>query len=239
MNIFEIFQEDFLYHEYQPLHYLREGQPIFAYEALLRNLSKVNPEQVFQTATRANILYKLDSVSIHKAVQTFANRIGHGQEHLFLNIYITTILHPNFHKFFEHLVESFPSIVQHLYLEVNESSAEEMWQNNLLKESMNNLREYGVKFAIDDFGQGSSSLKKAIEYQPECIKLDRFFASNLSKDERKQRFLSFFHSYFGKDTFIVLEGIETFEDLKVAEQLGIHAGQGYYLGKPAELAIGS
>ncbi|WP_335869575.1 EAL domain-containing protein [Bacillus sp. 2205SS5-2] len=237
MNIFDFFQEDVIYHEYQPLFSLDSGNELYAVEALLRNASNVNPESVFQSAIRANILYKLDTLSIQKAVESFLDSSTSTCK-LFLNIYITTILHPNFLRFFQSLLQPHPDLAHRLVLEVNESSAEEMWNNPLLKQKLNELRQVGIMFAIDDFGQGSSSIKKAIEYEPECIKLDRYFAIDLAKDERKQRFLSMFKSFYEKDTILVLEGIETKEDLLVAQQLGIDIGQGYYLGKPKALFAG-
>ena len=48
---------------------------------------------------------------------------------LFLNIYITTILHPSFRHYFDHLMKTHPSMEGRLVLEINESSAEELWQN--------------------------------------------------------------------------------------------------------------
>ncbi|WP_044340385.1 EAL domain-containing protein [Rossellomorea aquimaris] len=234
MNIFTIFQNNYIYHDFQPLYEMGEQQTLFAYEGLLRNKYNENPESVFQSAMKANILYKLDTLSISKALESFSEN-GLKTCKLFLNIYITTILHPSFHTFFYDLMKKHPEIKGRLVLEINESSAEELWQNPLLKESLKELKQYGVWYAIDDFGQGTSSIKKSIEYEPEIIKLDRFFALNLSQDDKKQRFLSFFNQFYGKDTLIVLEGIETKQDMQVAKDIGITMGQGFYLGRPSRL----
>lgn len=233
MNVFEIFQGDTIYHDYQPLYCLKNEQKVFAYEALLRNVSRIDPESVFRSAMQANILYKLDTHSIQKAINTFFVKQSTG--YLFLNIYITTILHPSFLRFFYSLCNEFPELSNRIFFEINETSADELWNLPLLKQSIQTLRESGVRFAIDDFGQGSSSIKKAIEFEPECIKLDRYFAHNLSIDHKKQRFLELFQSYYHEDTTLVLEGIEKNEDLLVAKQMGIHVGQGFYLGKPRGL----
>lgn len=234
MNIFDLFQEDCIFHQYQPLYLLSGEHELFAYEALFRNAMNKNPEMVFQSAMKANILYKLDTMSIQKAISSFIQR-ELPNCHLFLNIYITTILHPNFMIFFNSLCERYPDLPGKLYFELNETSAEELWAVPILKSSIQSLRKMGVRFAIDDFGQGSSSIKKAIEYEPECIKLDRFFATDLAQDSKKQRFISLFHHYYAEDTILVLEGIEKEEDLEVAKQLGIQVGQGFYLGKPEAL----
>ncbi|WP_064091664.1 EAL domain-containing protein [Rossellomorea aquimaris] len=234
MNIFSIFQNDFIYHDFQPLYFLGEQESLYAYEGLLRNTQNENAESVFQSAIKANILYKLDTLSISKALESFA-QYDIKDSKIFLNIYITTILHPSFHSFFYQLMTKYPEIKGRLVLEINESSAEELWQNPLLKQSLKELKQYGVWYAIDDFGQGTSSIKKSIEFEPEVIKLDRYFAIDLAQDEKKQRFLTFFSRFYGNDTLIVLEGIETKEDMQVAKEIGITIGQGFYLGKPSRL----
>ncbi|MEI2666444.1 EAL domain-containing protein [Rossellomorea sp. LJF3] len=234
MNIFTIFQDDFIYHDFQPLYDMGEHRTLYAYEGLLRNKYNENPESVFQSAMKANILYKLDTLSISKALESFSEN-GIEDCKLFLNIYITTMLHPSFHTYFSDLMDRHPGMKGRLVLEINESSAEELWQNPLLKKSLKELKQYGVWYAIDDFGQGTSSIKKSIEYEPEIIKLDRYFAMNLAQDEKKQRFLSFFNQFYGSDTLIVLEGIETKQDMQVAREIGITIGQGFYLGKPSRL----
>jgi EAL domain-containing protein (putative c-di-GMP-specific phosphodiesterase class I) len=236
LNIFDFFDKDIVYHLYQPLIDLSENQTIYAYEALFRNNSNISPDIVFHSATRANILYQLDTMSIQKAISTFFEK-NLSECHLFLNIYITTVLHPNFFHFFNKLCEKYTGLPNKLFFEINETSAEELWINPLLKRSFQTLRNLGVRFAIDDFGQGSSSIKKAIEYEPECIKLDRYFATNLAQDKNKQRFLSLFRGYYDKDTLLVIEGIEEKEDLIVAKQIGLHIAQGFYLGMPRELEL--
>jgi EAL domain-containing protein (putative c-di-GMP-specific phosphodiesterase class I) len=234
MNIFTIFQDDFIYHDYQPLYTIDHSQSLYGYEALLRNTLKENPEKLFQTAMRANILYKLDTLSISKAIEGFfRNRDQNGK--LFVNVYVTTILHPSFQRYFDYLMETHPELQGRLVLELNESTSDELWQNPLLQKALKSLKQYNVLYAIDDFGQGTASIKKSIEFEPDIIKLDRYFAKNLAESERKQRFLSFFNQFYGSDTLIILEGIEQEEDMLVAKELGITVGQGYYLGRPSRM----
>ncbi|XXM71589.1 EAL domain-containing protein [Lysinibacillus sphaericus] len=234
MNIFTIFQNDYIYHDYQPLFTIGHTQALYGYEALMRNTHKENPETLFQTAMRANILYKLDTLSISKAVEGFLSH-HKGRGKLFVNVYVTTILHPSFQTYFDHLMETHPGARGRLILELNESTPDELWQNPLLKRSLNSLKQYDVLYAIDDFGQGTASIKKSIEFEPDIIKLDRYFAKELARSKRKQRFISFFQQFYGNDAIIILEGIEQEEDMLAASELGITIGQGYFLGKPSKL----
>ncbi|MBH9968645.1 EAL domain-containing protein [[Bacillus] enclensis] len=234
MNIFTIFQNDYIYHDYQPLFMMGHTPSIYGYEALMRNTHKENPETLFQTAMRANILYKLDTLSITKAIEGFlCHQNGSGK--LFVNVYVTTLLHPSFHTYFDHLMVIYPGARGRLILELNESTPDELWQNPLLERTLKSLKRYDVLYAIDDFGQGTASIKKSIEFEPDIIKLDRYFAKELARSKRKQRFISFFQQFYGNDAIIILEGIEQEEDMLAAMELGITIGQGYFLGKPSKL----
>ncbi|MCD5325733.1 MULTISPECIES: EAL domain-containing protein [Pontibacillus] len=236
MNIFELLQKDRLFHYYQPLHHLADDA-IYGYEALLRSTIQSNPEALFKTAKESNILYKLDTVSIEKAFAHYSHQ-SHNQK-LFLNMFMSTLLHPNFIRFMVSMLErhaqSGPSIV----FEMNEAKEEaSMWESPLLSNRIALLRKMGIQFAIDDFGQGATSLKKAVEMEPEYLKLDRYFATDLASNDKKQKLVSLFTEYFKGDTTVVLEGIETAEDLHVATEIGIDVAQGYYIGKPASLITG-
>lgn len=234
MNIFELLMKDNLFHFYQPIYNLRNDK-LFGYEALLRSDNLENPAKLFKDAMKSNILYHLDTTSLDKALTHYHKQDQ--QEKLFLNIFISTLLNPTFVRFIETLLSQnrsayFPNIV----LELNESvEEEEMWSEPILHSRISLLREMGMEFAIDDFGQGTASLRKAMEIEPEYLKLDRYFAHNLGSNTKKQKFLSLFTEYFGGESTVVLEGIETEHDLHIASELGIDVGQGFYLGRPESI----
>ncbi len=54
----------------------------------------------------------------------------------------------------------------------------------------------------------------------------------MSSNIKKQEILKHLVILFKNDTKLVLEGIETREDMEVALELGLDYGQGYYLGQP-------
>lgn len=236
MNIFELLMKDNLFHFYQPIYNLKD-EKLYGYEALLRSDNLKDPEKLFKDAMKSNILYHLDTTSIDKALTHYHKQDQ--PEKLFLNIFISTLLNPNFTHFIDSLLTNnsnlyFPKIV----LELNESiEEEEMWSAPLLLNRISTLREMGIEFAIDDFGQGTASLRKAMEVEPEYLKLDRYFAHNLGSSRKKQKFISLFTEYFSEDTIVVLEGIETETDLHIASEVGIDVGQGYYLGRPAGIVV--
>lgn len=233
MNIFELLKKNNLFHFYQPIYHLDDNK-LFGYEALLRSDYLKNPAHLFKVAMKSNILYHLDTTSMEKAFSIYRKQAQ--QEKLFLNVFISTLLNPNFVEFIDNLLRNAPKCAPNIVFELNEAiEEEEMWASPILLERVNTFRSMGIEFAIDDFGQGTASFRNTLEIEPEYLKLDRFFAQDLGTSEKKQRLISLFTEYFNKDTTVVLEGIETAHDLRTANDLGIDIAQGYYLGKPAEI----
>ena len=95
------------------------------------------------------------------------------------------------------------------------------------------IRSVGVALALDDFGDGRSSLRLWSQLRPEFVKIDKYFTKAISEHGDKLKTLQALQQIaeiFG--TELVAEGIETAEDLRVLRDLGITLGQGYFLGHP-------
>jgi len=95
------------------------------------------------------------------------------------------------------------------------------------------LRATGLRFALDDFGDGRSSLRLWSELRPEIVKIDKYFIHDVPTEPIKVqtlRGLTRLAETFG--TKLVAEGIETEDELRVLRDLGIEFGQGYFLGRP-------
>jgi EAL domain-containing protein (putative c-di-GMP-specific phosphodiesterase class I) len=98
---------------------------------------------------------------------------------------------------------------------------------------MHQLRDIGVRLAMDDFGTGTSSLGCLRDYPFDVIKIDRTFINGLSAGPDT---LAVIHATItlvenlGKCS--VGEGVETAEQLAILQSLGCHYAQGYFLGRP-------
>ncbi|MFY8042218.1 MAG: EAL domain-containing protein, partial [Rhodoferax sp.] len=102
-----------------------------------------------------------------------------------------------------------------------------------LAEVVSQVRSLGVAIALDDFGDGRSSLRLWSQLKPEVVKIDKYFTRNISAHGDKLKTIQALQqiaTIFG--TALVAEGIETAEDLRVLRDLGIEYGQGYFLGHP-------
>jgi len=92
----------------------------------------------------------------------------------------------------------------------------------------------GFKFAFDDFGVGFISLPFLADLEPDYIKLDRLTILQAVASEEFRDFLNHvvqaLRHYAPQG--IVAEGIESEEELEIAQQMGIHLVQGHLFGKP-------
>ncbi|MDR6121196.1 EAL domain-containing protein (putative c-di-GMP-specific phosphodiesterase class I) [Bacillus sp. SLBN-46] len=224
-------------HVYQPMWNVT-NMSLFGYEALLRfpdGFFEGNIETCFERAREAGILYELDTKSILGAAGSFPlHQLN--EERLFINIYPSTLLHPGFEAFIDQFLLSFPHAYGKIVFELSETKFEDdIWEIKELKERVKHLKEKGFLIALDDIGKGAAELQKMIEFTPDYIKLDRYFAKELADSEEKQEMIALFIQYSKGKMGVILEGIEQGLDLEQAKRLHVPVAQGYLLGKPQKI----
>ena len=98
------------------------------------------------------------------------------------------------------------------------------------QEFMNDLGQYGIQFAMDDFGSGYSNMARFITLPFSVAKLDK---SLLDQSLNVSVFFDAAISLFKNLNIpIVIEGVETKEQLKIANDRRIEYIQGFYYSKP-------
>ncbi|TCT25083.1 EAL domain-containing protein (putative c-di-GMP-specific phosphodiesterase class I) [Melghiribacillus thermohalophilus] len=228
----EILEHGLFHHVFQPLYELKNDQ-VIGYESLLRVNNFDRTEDVFRTAREHGCLFDLDTSSVTNAVMHFSKYNLFKRQCLFVNLFPSTLQHPSFLSFSEKLLNTFPFDPSDMVIEINEN---EVIQNpESLKEMISFLKHNGFQIAIDDVGKGSASFQNIIEIEPDVIKLDKYFSKNLQHSLMKQEAVKVFVHFSSEAMKVVLEGIETKEDLEMAKELGVDIGQGFYLDKPAPL----
>jgi diguanylate cyclase (GGDEF)-like protein/PAS domain S-box-containing protein len=120
---------------------------------------------------------------------------------------------------------------QRLVLEVTESAL--LADAEVALAVVNELKSFGLRIAIDDFGIGYSSLLYLKRFPVDILKIDKSFVKGLGRERAD---LAIVRSVielalaFGIDA--VAEGIETREQLGILQDLGCSFGQGW-LWSPA------
>ena len=96
--------------------------------------------------------------------------------------------------------------------------------------------EHGIQVALDDFGTGYSNLGHLHELGFDAVKVDQSFARTMLQSPRAmaivRAIVTMVHD-LGAD--VVVEGIETEDQLQVLRDLGCRYAQGYLIGRPQPL----
>ncbi|AWB65235.1 hypothetical protein C2869_01695 [Saccharobesus litoralis] len=99
------------------------------------------------------------------------------------------------------------------------------------------LKEHGFVFALDDFGKGFSSYSYLQNLPAEYVKIDGGFVKEMTSNLRDKEIVRSIHeisNVMGMKT--IAEFVESEEILEAVSSMGIHYAQGYGVGRPAELS---
>ena len=118
-----------------------------------------------------------------------------------------------------------------LELEITESVLLHESVENLLR--LTELRELGVKVALDDFGVGYSSLGYLQRFPFDKIKIDRSFVADLASHEESRAVVkAVIELGHALNMRITAEGVETQEQLDRITAKGCDEAQGYHMSRP-------
>ena len=116
-------------------------------------------------------------------------------------------------------------------LEITESSTIEIRQNVI--DNMHELIRFGIDFSLDDFGNGQSNLDYIIDMPVSVVKFDRNMTQSYFNSEKAKLVMTTIVKMVHEMKLkIVAEGVETEEELKELEKIGIEYIQGFYFSKP-------
>ena len=97
------------------------------------------------------------------------------------------------------------------------------------------LKELGLRIAIDNFGTGTSSLSQLRRLPLDVLKIDRSLISRIGDDEEADEVVRGIIALARSLALrITGEGIETARQAALLRAWGSNEGQGYYFGKPLD-----
>ena len=214
---------------YQPI-FRFEPFELRGFEALCRFSAQPyrSPDVWFKEADAAGLGVRLELAVLKKALQALSAL----PENIFVSVNASpeTIVSGQLDTLLE------PCPKGRVVLEITEHA--EVKDYDALLAAMLPLRKSGIRLAIDDAGAGYSSFQHIIRLNPDIIKLDMSLTRAVDMDLGRQALasaLSFFARSTGSE--IVAEGIESESEFATLRTLGVTKGQGYLLGRPAELQV--
>jgi EAL domain-containing protein (putative c-di-GMP-specific phosphodiesterase class I)/GGDEF domain-containing protein len=190
------------------------------------------PDALFAAARKAGATIPLELACVRRAVEHWL--AAGNRDKLFLNLSAGAMFHLLSGGEFEWLLARLATggrTGASLVLELTEH--ERVADFSALRKALEVARLNGVQLALDDFGDGRSSLRLWSELGPDFVKIDKYFCRHISQDSTRLHTLRALQHIAGTlGGQLVAEGIESAGDLLVLRDLGIRFGQGYALGRP-------
>jgi len=223
-----------LYPVYQPIINLSDAS-IHAHEALIRGPRGTplhTPDAMLRAAAQECLGFEFEYACLVAAMRTWGQMDVPGR--LFVNVsaaVLTQLVQLRGPDTLLELITGMGILPRMLVLEITEH--ERVHDMDALADVVAQVHMAGVSLALDDFGDGRSSLRLWSQLKPEVVKIDKYFTRNISQHGDKLKTIQALlqiADIFG--TALVAEGVETKEDLRVLRDLGIAYGQGYFLGHP-------
>jgi diguanylate cyclase (GGDEF)-like protein len=217
---------------YQPVVRLADMN-VVGYEALARPLgapADSSVEALFAAAHRTGLMRDLDWLCRRAAVQH-----SHGLPEstpLFINVGVSALLDPL------HDVDQMMLVLRwaerdarEVVLEITER--EVVSDLRRFEEVIATYRAQGFRFAIDDVGEGHSTLEVLASSNPEYIKVARSLTISCDRVGPRSAIHAVVAFARSSGALIIAEGIETQRHCETMASLGVDLGQGWHLGKPA------
>ncbi|MYN15817.1 EAL domain-containing protein [Rugamonas sp. FT107W] len=231
-HLFDILVRRQLSALFQPIIHMQSGE-IIAYEGLIRGPSDSPlhaPMNLFKVARANGLTVEVEHLCRRVVLERFAELGLPGK--LFLNVSPECLLQRDArHGETLEYIHQIGINPDRVIIELTENQP--TYDYELMRDAVLHYRNMGFQIAIDDLGEGFSSLRLWSELRPEYVKIDMHFIQGINHDPVKLQFVRSIQEIADKsDTLVIAEGIETQAELLVLRDVGVAFGQGYHLGRP-------
>ncbi|MEI7667422.1 MAG: EAL domain-containing protein, partial [Erysipelotrichaceae bacterium] len=220
---------------YQPIHSIKDNAFTLA-EALLRlyhdDLGWIAPEEFIPIAESKGFIIDIGYIVISKVCE-FAKEIERQNinfESISINLSPIQLTDLNIAKKIKDIIRKSGVSASKISFEIAESAF--IRDFGSVKAIMNELREAGIVFYLDDFGSGYSNLASIIRLDFKYVKLDKSLLSYSTKYRQNELIGGFIKVFNELGISVVVEGIETQNQLEIVKEHKANYIQGFYFAKP-------
>jgi len=222
---------------YQPILDL-QADAVRSYEALVRwqlpERGMVSPAEFIRLAEETSLIVPVGEYVLDRVIEVLVALRDQGVTPLpsiAVNLSAKQLVEPGMARQIIQRVQRAALPEGALKLEVTESR---MLDYGPVAAVMRHCREHGIPFALDDFGTGYSNLTHLHELEFEFVKVDQAFARHMFDSPRAMAIVEAIVAMaHGIGAQVIMEGVETREQLEALGRLGVRHAQGYLVGQAA------
>ena len=220
----------------QPVFDVETGKPVAA-EALVRwihpNQGMLRPDKFMAIFEKNGFIARLDHYMWEEACKFLSSQRDRGLPVIPISVNMSrlNLYDTGFIEILQGLLRKYNLKSSMLKLEITESAYIENPQQ--LIKVLKRLQAYGFQVMMDDFGSGYSSLDMLKNLPVDVLKIDMSFVHELEKSQRAAIIMkSIIQMTKWLEMDIIVEGVETKEQLDLLTELGCRKIQGYYFARP-------
>ena len=206
-------------------------------EALLRmhdtELGNIMPDEFIPIAEQMGLIDDIDDFVLREVCRFVRSGIPEacGMESINVNLSVLQCMKPGFVEHINKIVEESGIEKSFLNFEITESVAADDYL--LLSRVVTALKKEGFMFSMDDYGTGYSNMNAILSLNLDVIKIDKSILRGAESSELGYIMLEYSVRMFRQmKRRILIEGVETAEQIELLSKLNVDYLQGYFFSKP-------
>ncbi len=220
--------------EYQPLIDSGTGR-VSGAEALLRwnspEFGSVSPGEFISIAEESGLIGELGEWVLRTAcAQVQRWRTAHPDLRIAVNVSSHQVRKPGLPQIVDAALRDSGLDPAHLELEITESAL--LGNEACVVNTLNQLKDMGVRLALDDFGTGFSSLSHLVHFPIDTLKIDQSFVHDIGGPQSGVVIAAVLAMAHRLQLSVTAEGVETREQEEFLRTEGCDRFQGYRFSRP-------
>ncbi len=221
---------------YQPIFSVEEKRIISA-EALIRlkdqSLGYISPEEFIPIAEQSGTILRIGEY-VFESVCRFLheeNLKEYGIKYIEINLSVVQCMQHNLVERLLDIMRKYQIDASQINLEITETAA--IHSTEVLEANIHKLYEQGIQFSLDDYGSGYSNTDYLFHLPFKLVKIDKMILWEACKNEKAMIALrNTIQMIKELGLEIVVEGVETLENVEYLTAQKCDFLQGYYYSKP-------
>lgn len=221
---------------YQPIYSVSDSRIISA-EALIRmkdqSIGYVSPEEFIPIAEQSGAILKIGEYVFESVCQFLSEEKlkQYGIHFIEINLSVVQCLQIDLVERLLSIMNKYGIQPEQINLEITETAA--VHSTETLEKNIRKLYEHGIQFSLDDYGSGYSNTDYLFHFPFKMVKIDKMILWEACRNERAMIALKNTIQMIKElGLYVVVEGVETLENVEYLKEQKCDFLQGYYYSKP-------